>query len=115
MKIENYISLRFLKESRKNKNTSSSSFIVVIIITTSIVFFISAVSIMNGFIYGFMKIAFEVKSFHIDFRANYPFEHSINALRRIRENKEIKYADLYREAKVLLNANGKSSGVYYFR
>lgn len=115
MRIENYISLRFLKKSRKNKNISSSSLIAVIIIATSIVFFISAVSIMNGFIYGFMKIAFEVKSFHIDFQADYTFENAYNALRRLRENKEIKYAGLYREAKVLLNANGKSCGVYYFR
>ena len=115
MKIENYISLRFLKESRKNKNISSSSIIVIIIITISVIFFISSISIMNGFIYGFMKIAFEVKSFHIDFRADYSYENALNAVRRLRENNEIKYAGLYREAKVLLNANGKTSGVYYFR
>lgn len=115
MKIENYISLRFLKESRKNKNISRSSFVVIIVIMTSIIFFISAVSIMNGFIYNFMKIAFEIKSFHIDFPAFFPYEDSIYALKKIIQNKEVKYADLYREAKVLLNANGKTGGIYYFR
>ncbi len=116
MRIENYITFRFIKESRKNKNISRTSIIVIAVITTSIIFFISAVSIMNGFIYGFMKIAFEVKSFHIDFRpSEYSYEDAIYARSVIEQNENIKYADLYREAKVLLNANGQKSGVGYFR
>ena len=115
MKIENFIALRYIKETKKNKNISTASIIVVLVIAVAIIFFISAVSIMNGYIYGIMKIAFEVKSFHIDYPCFYSYEDSNIVLEQFKKNKEINYANIYREAKVLLSANGKNTGLVYFR
>lgn len=115
MKIENFIAFRYLKESRKNKDISSSSIIVILVISAAIIFHISAVSIMNGYIIGIMKIAYEVKSFHIDYPAYYSYEDSKNILEFVKENKEVYYANLYRETKALLSANGKNTGIVYFR
>lgn len=115
MKLENYIALRFIKARKKNKEISSFSIVVISVIAVSIVFFISAVSIMNGYIYGVMKIAYEVKSFNIDYPINGSYSNTMNELLRIRKDKEVQYADLYREAKVLLSANGKNTGILYFR
>jgi|GEM_PF-1273406 len=119
MKIENFIALRYIKENRKNKDISSASIAVIIVIAFSIIFFISALSIMNGYIYNLMKIKFEVDSFHLDYLAFINLEDSKYLLERIKNNKlindEILVAGLYREAKVLLTANGKTRGIARFR
>ena len=65
MKIENFIVLRYLKNLRKSKEISDSALVVIIAIAISVIFFISSLSIMNGYILGRMKIQFEVVSFHI--------------------------------------------------
>jgi lipoprotein-releasing system permease protein len=115
MKFENFIALRYLKENRKNRNISTSSIIVITVIAAAIIFFISSVSIMNGYIYGIMKLSFEVKTFHIDYPIYRSYERSMMLLSKIRVNKEIKYAGLYREIKALLTANSRNSGLFYFR
>lgn len=115
MKIENFISLRFIKEVRKNRTISDSSIIVVIVIALGIIFYISAVSIMNGYIYGIMKISFEIKSFHIDFAGGYNCESVEKIADVFKKDKRVSFASVYRESKVLLSANGKNSGVLYFR
>lgn len=115
MKIENFIALRYIKESKKNKNISTASIIVIAVIAVAIIFFISSVSIMNGYIYGIMKIAFEVKTFHVDYPIFYSYEDSKYILDELLESDEIAYADIYREIKCLLSAKGKSTGQIYFR
>ncbi|HOV15617.1 MAG TPA: FtsX-like permease family protein, partial [Spirochaetota bacterium] len=115
MKTENFISTRFIKEVRKNKNISDSSLIVVIVITVGIIFYISAVSIMNGYIFGIMKISFEIKSFHIDFAATYNYDSSEKIAKAFQNDKRVRFASLYRESKALLSANGKNTGILYFR
>ena len=115
MKMENFISLRFIKEIRKNKNISGSSLIVVIVIAAGIIFYISAVSIMNGYIYGIMKISFEIKSFHIDLSGSYNHDSSQKMADSFLKDKRVLFASVYRESKVLLSANGKNTGVLYFR
>lgn len=115
MKIENFISMRFIKEIRKNKEISAQSMIVIMVITISIIFFISAVSIMNGYIYGMMKLTFEIKSFHIDYPLSPSSSEAKRTLNVIRQDERVLYADSYREAKILISANGKNTGLVFFR
>ncbi|HPO49714.1 MAG TPA: FtsX-like permease family protein [Spirochaetota bacterium] len=113
--METMLSLRFIKEVRKNKNISGSSLVVVIVIALGIIFYISAVSIMNGYIYGIMKISFEIKSFHIDMNASYNYDSSVAMKNAFLKDKRVLFASVYRESKVLLSANGKNTGILYFR
>lgn len=115
MRIENLISFRLIKEVKKNKNIASSTIIVVSAISISIIFFIFSISIMNGYIYGLMKIAFEVKSFHVTFPAYYSFKDSNYVKNIVDEDDRVSYASLYRETKVLLSANAKTTGIAFFR
>ncbi len=115
MRVENFIALRFIKEIRKNKEISNASFIVITVIVISMVFFIAASSIMNGYTYGLLKIAFEVKTFHVIFPAYYSLNDSGYAVDLIKKDKMVLYSDLYRETKVLLSANGKTTGLAFFR
>ncbi|MBN2545042.1 MAG: ABC transporter permease [Spirochaetes bacterium] len=115
MRVENFIALRFIKEIRKNKEISSASFIVITVIVISMIFFISASSIMNGYLYGLMKIAFEVKTFHAIFPAYYSLNDSRYAVDIVKKDKRVLYANLYRETKALLSANGKTTGLAFFR
>lgn len=115
MKLENFIALRYIRESNKNKDISISSIVAISVIAIAIIFFISAVSIMNGYIYGIMKIAFEIKTFHIDYPVYSSYNDSKYILDQVQKNKDVAYADLYKEAKVLLNANSKTSGLIFFR
>lgn len=115
MRVENFIALRFIKEIRKNKELSNASFIVIMVIVISMVFFIAASSIMNGYTYGLLKIAFEVKTFHVIFPAYYSLNDSMYAVDLIKKDKRVLYSDLYRETKVLLSANGKTTGLAFFR
>ena len=80
-----------------------------------IIFFISSVSIMNGYIQGRMKIQFEISSFHLTY---YEIDNSNDAnfiLEEIKTDKEIKYTNIYRETKLLLTANQVNTGLAYFR
>ncbi|OHD15296.1 MAG: hypothetical protein A2086_00855 [Spirochaetes bacterium GWD1_27_9] len=115
MKIENFIVLNLIKESRKNKDISSSSIIVITVIAAGIIFFISAVSIMNGYIYGLMKISFEIKSFHVDFQADQSIDYAKRTVTRFMKDDRVLFASIYRESRTLLSANGKTTGVVYFR
>jgi lipoprotein-releasing system permease protein len=115
MRLENSIALRFIVESRKNKNISTPALIVIIVITVGIVFFISAVSIMNGYIYGMMKLAFEVKSFHVDYPVGYSSDSAETELSKILKDDRVLCAGIYRETKTLLSANGKNTGLLFFR
>lgn len=115
MRIENLISFRFIKEIRKNKDISSASLIVISVIAISMIFFIISSSIMNGYIYGLMKIAFEVKSFHVSLTGFNSLSDTNYLLDMIKEDKLVKYAGIYRESNVLLSAKGKTTGLVYFR
>jgi ABC-type lipoprotein release transport system permease subunit len=119
MKLENIIIFRYLKNLRNNKEISGSSIIVVTVIAVSIIFFIAGVSIMNGYIYNFLRIQLEIDSFHIEIPAYTSFAESNELLENIKSNKKlnkmIKFIDLYRENKVLLTANSRTTGIVKFR
>lgn len=115
MKIENFIAFRYFKNNKKNKNISSSFKIVVIVIAASIIFFISAVSIMNGYIYGLMKLIFDVKSYHITYTISKDYGETKEIYDYLATDKRIKEIGLYREENALLSANGKNTGLVYFR
>ena len=115
MKIENWITSRFIKEVRNNKNISNSSMLVVVLIVVGIIFYVSSVSIMNGYIKGIMKIAFEIKSFHITFESSYNYDSALKTQNNLQKDKRVLLTSIYRESKALLSANGKNSGVLYFR
>ena len=70
---------------------------------------------MNGYIFGIMKISFEIKSFHIDLSASYNHDSSQKIADAFVQDKRVLFASVYRESKVLLSANGKNTGVLYFR
>ena len=74
MRIENYFALKFIINAKRNKEISGASLSVVIVIAISVIFFISAISIMNGYILGIMKIYYEVKTFHIDYPVGYSYK-----------------------------------------
>lgn len=115
MRIENFIAVRFIIKSKNNKDITTASLIAVIVIALAIIFYISSVSIMNGYIYGIMKLAIEVKSSHIDLEASYSYEESKDMVNNLSKFDDISYIDLYRETKVLLSANSKNTGILYFR
>jgi lipoprotein-releasing system permease protein len=118
MKIENFIALRYIIKGKNNKDITSATVIAVSVIALSIIFFIISVSIMNGYIYGIMKLAIEVKTSHIDIQTYNNFEDSLSIADRLSALstiKDIEYAGLYRETKVLLSANSKNTGIFYFK
>ncbi len=119
MKLENIITLRYLKNIRNNNEISGSSLIVIIVIAVSIIFFIASVSIMNGYIYNIMRIQLEIDSYHVEIPAYTSFGDSAQLLEKIMNNKRlsnmIRYAGLFREDKVLLTANGRTTGILKFR
>jgi len=115
MKIENFIVLRYLKNLRKSKEISDSALVVIIAIVISVIFFISSLSIMNGYILGRMKIQFEVVSFHIIYTNIATIDNVNYILENIKNNKDVRFSSIFRESKVLLSANQINTGLFYFR
>ena len=56
MRLENLIARRYIRYSGENREISSSALTVIVSIAVGIIFYICAVSIMNGYIYGVMHI-----------------------------------------------------------
>ena len=87
MRLENLIARRYIRYSGENREISSSALTVIISIAVGIIFYICAVSIMNGYIYGVMQLSFEVKSFHVQYdgrrQENVPLTGSIEKRRVI--------------------------------
>ncbi len=115
MKIENFIVIRYLKNFKKSKEISDSTIVVVIAIAIAVIFFISSVSIMNGYIQGRMKIQFEAVSFHVLYSDISTKENALYILENVNMDKEVKYSGIFRESKVLLSANQINTGLAYFR
>jgi len=115
MKLENYIILKYLKQSYKNKNIFTSSVTAVSVIAIAIIFYISAVSLMNGYVYGLLKISLEVESFHLDYPSNNSIKTSKIILKDFMKDKRVLYADVYGENKVILSSKNKTTGLIYFR
>lgn len=111
MKLENFISLRYIRKSGNNKDISAASFVVVISITLAIIFFICSVSIMNGYIFGIMKLAYEVRSFHAELYDNTSYEEALFLVSHFEDQEDVLLTDVYRETKALFSAAGKSTGV----
>ena len=135
MRLENFIARRYIRYSGENREISSSAATVVISIAVGIIFYICAVSIMNGYIYGVMQLSFEVKSFHVQYdgsrQENVPLTGSIEKRREamkgkgytemeeirlhLAADKEVKYSALYRETNAVLQYSGKSTAVAFLR
>lgn len=135
MRLENFIARRYIRYSGENREISSSAATVVISIAVGIIFYICAVSIMNGYIYGVMQLSFEVKSFHVQYdgsrQENVPLTGSIEKRREamkgkgytemeeirlhLTADKEVKYSALYRETNAVLQYSGKSTAVAFLR
>ncbi|MBQ1999719.1 MAG: ABC transporter permease [Spirochaetales bacterium] len=135
MRLENLIARRYIRYSGENREISSSALTVIISIAVGIIFYICAVSIMNGYIYGVMQLSFEVKSFHVQYdgsrQENVPLTGSIEKRREalkgkgytemeelrlhFAEDKEVKYSALYRETNAVLQYSGKSTAVAFLR
>lgn len=115
MRIEHFIVIRYLKNFKKSKEISDSTLIVIIAIAIAIIFFISAVSVMNGYIHGRMKIQFELVSFHLLYTEISNIENALYILESIKKDKDIRHTGIFREAKVLLSANQINTGLVYFR
>ncbi|MBQ2294000.1 MAG: ABC transporter permease, partial [Spirochaetales bacterium] len=135
MRLENLIARRYIRYSGENREISSSALTVIVSIAVGIIFYICAVSIMNGYIYGVMQLSFEVKSFHVQYdgsrQENVPLTGSIEKRREalkgkgytemeelrlhFAEDKEVKYSALYRETNAVLQYSGKSTAVAFLR
>lgn len=135
MKLEHFIAFRYIKYSNNNKEISSSAKTVILSIAVAVIFYISAVSIMNGYIYGIMQLVLEVKSFHVQYRENptskniFLSDDSIPKTKRrsssysemesqrdaFSENKLVKYSALFRETSGLLQFKGRGSTVSFLR
>lgn len=115
MKLENFISLRYIRKSGNNKDISAASVVVVISITIAIIFFICSVSIMNGYIFGIMKLAYEVKSFHAELYDTTSYEEALFLKDYFNKQDEVLIADLYRDTKALFSSRGRSTGVSFLR
>lgn len=135
MRLENLIARRYIRYSGENREISSSALTVIISIAVGIIFYICAVSIMNGYIYGVMQLSFEVKSFHVQYdgsrQENVPLTGSIEKRREAMKgkgytemeemrlhfsaDKEVKYSALYRETNAVLQYSGKSTAVAFLR
>lgn len=115
MNLEQLIAFKLIKESRKNIEISNASIIVILAISISIIFFICSVGVMNGYTYGLLKIAFEVKTFHINLPAYYSLNDSIYIKNLLSQDKRVKYIGIYRETKALLSAKGKTTGIAFLR
>ena len=135
MRLENLIARRYIRYSGENREISSSALTVIVSIAVGIIFYICAVSIMNGYIYGVMQLSFEVKSFHVQYdgsrQENVPLTGSIEKRREALKgkgytemeelrlhfsaDKEVKYSALYRETNAVLQYSGKSTAVAFLR
>ena len=135
MRLENLIARRYIRYSGENREISSSALTVIVSIAVGIIFYICAVSIMNGYIYGVMQLSFEVKSFHVQYdgsrQENVPLTGSIEMRREALKgkgytemeelrlhfsaDKEVKYSALYRETNAVLQYSGKSTAVAFLR
>ncbi len=111
MKLENFLASHFIKRVNYNKSISSASIIVVLVISVGIIFFVVSMSIMNGYIYRLLEISLEMRSYHIISL----FYHSEDKARRdeayLLEDNRTKLSGVFREGKVLLSANGKTTGL----
>jgi lipoprotein-releasing system permease protein len=115
MKLEHFIAVRYILAGRKNRNISAASITVITVIAVSIIFFIASVSIMNGYIYGIMKIAFEIKSFHLDYPGNVSLGSARETADFFNADNIVKIAFPYLESRALLSANGMNTGITIFR
>ncbi|HBD94461.1 MAG: hypothetical protein A2015_06485 [Spirochaetes bacterium GWF1_31_7] len=115
MKLENFIAFRYIRYSGGNKDISSSAKSVILSIACAIIFYIAAASIMNGYIYGIMKLSFEVRSFHLAFKDISSYSEAESYRLLFNEDKRTIYTGLYRETSVLLSANSKNTVVGFFR
>lgn len=135
MRLENLIARRYIRYSGENREISSSAATVIISIAVGIIFYICAVSVMNGYIYGVMQLSCEVKSFHVRYDGsrveNVPLTGSIEKRReavkgkgytqteeiriRLAADRDVKYSALYRETNVVLQYSGKSAAVAFLR
>lgn len=135
MRLENLIARRYIRYSTGNREISSSAATVIVSIAVGIIFYICAVSVMNGYIYGVMQLSCEVKSFHVQYdgsrQENVPLTGSFESRRKalkgkgyaeaeeirlhLAADKEVKYSALYRESNAVLQYSGKSTAVAFLR
>lgn len=115
MKLENFIALRYISYSNSNKDISSSAKSVILSIACAIIFYIASVSIMNGYIYGIMKLSFEVKSFHITYKDIKSGSEAESYRQLFNEDRRTVYTSLYRETSALLSAGNKNTVIGFFR
>jgi len=83
-----YISLRYFKTKRKNKNLSTGFFSVAGI-AVGVIAMISVLGVMNGFQLGFINKILEINSFHIRAYGKTPVINT-SFVAKVRKNKRIK-------------------------
>lgn len=115
MKLENFIAAKYVRYSGTNKEISSSFKAVFFSIVAAVVFYIASASVMNGYIYGIMKLSFEVKSFHCVQRG-FETESEAESYRIMyNQDQRVKYSGIFRETSVLLSSKGKNTVTGMFR
>lgn len=115
MRIENFIAKAFIFKNNKNNEIKSSSLIVLTAISVAIIFFIAAVSIMNGYTEGILKLFIEVRSGHLEYYYSSSRTTTESVVGEYNEMDETKFVSMYREVYGLFTANSRSSVLTHFR
>ncbi len=115
MRFENYLALKFVVNPRKNRDLKSSSVLVVLSISLAVIFYLSAVGIMNGYIDGVMKLAHEIRTFHI--QSGYPvsYDTAVRSVSVLSKGDGVRYAGFYRETNGVLSNAKNSTGLSMLR
>ncbi|MCG8571341.1 MAG: FtsX-like permease family protein [Spirochaetes bacterium] len=115
MKIENFVTLRYILKGRKNKDFNHAAIIVVLSIAFAIIVYISAVSIMNGYYDGITKLICNVKSFHVELSTTKSLDLAEQTKEFLALDKRVQYIGLYQETSGLFSVKGKITGLKYIR